>query len=236
MNKNPCFVSMRRLERWNVCRNVRVCASPKTIREGCVESFKFLLKVPCNLHRLFCMGHMQKTSSLRQLYKTIQGIDLDNLIGHNFFFFTPKHKPMRLLQHLSAPLLKRTPWNNSRLTFIGQKRVFFFTPFFHKPIHIPICICECFQNQHYNPWLTKLTLSSMKFWNLLTNLPKCIKTIFTFVLPTHSFANIRNFWTFVLFFFGGGGVHVGKLLRNMLRSQLEPNFKGKRRDDGCGSF
>jgi hypothetical protein len=61
--------------------NVRVCVSPKTSREECVESFKFLLKVPCNLHPLFCMGHMQKTSSLRQLLKTIH---LDNLIGHNF--------------------------------------------------------------------------------------------------------------------------------------------------------
>jgi len=44
---------------------------------------KFLFKFPCNLH-VVCMQHVNN-SSLRQLLKTIQGINLNNCIEQFFF-------------------------------------------------------------------------------------------------------------------------------------------------------
>ncbi len=85
-------------------KNVKVCAPFIKIREGCFESPKFLLKAPCNLHTFFAWAIWQhlSTSSLRQLLKKeIQDKNLSNLIDHKFFS-SPRHKSMRLLQHLIA--------------------------------------------------------------------------------------------------------------------------------------
>jgi hypothetical protein len=86
-----------------LCKNVKVCAPFIKIR-GCFESPKFLLKAPCNLQTFFAWAIWQhlSTSSLRQLLKKeIEDKNLSNLIDHNFFS-SPRHKSMRLLQHLIA--------------------------------------------------------------------------------------------------------------------------------------
>jgi hypothetical protein len=77
---------------------------PKTSREEMCRKLQILVKSSMHFttSALLQWDICKRLVPLRQLLKTIQSIDLDNLIGHNFFFFfTPRHKPMGLLQHLS---------------------------------------------------------------------------------------------------------------------------------------
>jgi len=55
----------------------------KPLVQNCVIIPNSCLKFPCNLH-VVCMQHVNN-SSLKQLLKTIQGINLNNLIEQCFF-------------------------------------------------------------------------------------------------------------------------------------------------------
>jgi hypothetical protein len=59
-------------------------------------------------HIIKDMQHLP-TNALKHLFEKIIiiGVNLNNLIGYQFFSFTPsRHKPIRLLQHLIANLSK----------------------------------------------------------------------------------------------------------------------------------
>jgi hypothetical protein len=88
-------------------------------------------------HIIKDMQHLP-TNALKHLFgkkKTIIGINLNNLIGYQFFSFTPsRYKPVRLLQHLIANFTKRETlqnnWKASILTISWAKKDFTLR---HKP-------------------------------------------------------------------------------------------------------
>jgi hypothetical protein len=91
-------------------------SSLSKIREWCGKK----KRSPNSCQKLFaiCMlfayagKHVISTSSLRQLFKTIQ----DTNFEESPWWQNLRDKPMMLLQHLSA-IPKTTPQNNSRLSF-----------------------------------------------------------------------------------------------------------------------
>ncbi len=86
---------------------------------------------------VICMQHVGITS-LKQLLNEFQNTNLNNFIGQ-YFFFTPRHKPMRSLQYWNVNLSKLTPQKKIQGSYINIQMVIyiFFSPLgtilFHRP-------------------------------------------------------------------------------------------------------